>query len=132
MDFSPLLDAPLIIQLHLATIAIAMVLSPMILLNRKGTQFHRVTGRMWVGALGSTAVISLGIPSTFSPVHFGPIHLLSLFVIYSLWTAIAEARRGDIVRHRATMRSLAFWALVVTGAFTLIPGRRLSEVVLGL
>ena len=131
MTLAPLLAAPLAVQLHLVTIALATLLAPVILVGRKGTAQHRIAGRVWVAAMASTALVSFAIPSAFSPVHLGPIHLLAVFVLWTLWEAVRDARAGRIAKHRATMRSLAFWALVVTGAFTLLPGRTLSSVVFG-
>jgi len=41
------------------------------------------------------------------------------------------ARRHNVVGHRKTMLGLFFGALVVAGAFTLLPGRILGRVVFG-
>ena len=50
-----------LIWLHLGTILIAVTLTPIILLGRRGTPRHRLLGRIWVSAMLMTAVISLGI-----------------------------------------------------------------------
>jgi uncharacterized membrane protein len=62
---------------------------------------------------------------------FSPIHLLSVLALGSLWFAVRAARAGNIVRHRAIMRSLYIFALILTGAFTLLPGRAMHAVVFG-
>ena len=62
---------------------------------------------------------------------FSPIHLLSIFTLYSLWSAVSQARRGDIASHRHTM-ILMFWlALALTVIFTFWPGRIMYRVVFG-
>ncbi|WP_259989945.1 hypothetical protein [Sulfitobacter sp. S190] len=45
----------------------------------------------------------------------------------SLVQAVRAARRGDIVQHRA----IYLYALVITGAFTLLPGRTMHAVFFG-
>lgn len=131
MSLAPLLSAPLAVQIHVVTVVIAIALTPLMLWGPKGTTLHRVTGRTWVVAMAVTALSSLAISSHFVPIHFGPIHILSVVVLSSLWMAISAARRGHIAKHRKIMRQLAFWSLLVTGAFTLIPGRMMFDVVTG-
>lgn len=63
--------------------------------------------------------------------RFSPIHLLSLWTLGSLVFAVTMARRGNLRAHRRTMQSLFFLALVVTGLFTLVPGRVMHTILLG-
>ncbi len=44
---------------------------------------------------------------------------------------VLAARRGNIRRHGSAMASLFVGALVVAGAFTLLPGRIMHRVVFG-
>ena len=46
---------------------------------------------------------------------FGPIHLLSIYVLYLLARALAAIRHGDSRRHGAIMRDLVWWGLVLPG-----------------
>lgn len=131
MTLSPLLSAPLMVQVHVVAALLALVLAPVILFRRKGTQGHRMMGRVWVGAMFVTALSSFLLSSNFVDFHFGPIHLLSVLVLGSLWAALRAAKQGNIQQHRKIMRSLAFWGLFVTGAATLIPGRLMFTVVSG-
>ncbi|MFD1486703.1 hypothetical protein [Ancylobacter vacuolatus] len=65
----------------------------------KGTLPHRSLGWLWSGLLATVAVSSFWIHGMrwFGP--FGPIHILSLFVIVSLPLALLRAHRGDVTRH---------------------------------
>jgi len=56
---------------------------------------------------------------------------LSLFTLAMVPLAVLAARRGRIGSHRSAMTWLFFLALVVTGLFTLWPGRIMHRVVFG-
>jgi hypothetical protein len=62
---------------------------------------------------------------------FSPIHIFVVVTYVSVAVAIWRIRRGDVVGHRAAMVSLYFGALFLTGAFTLLPGRRMHDVLFG-
>jgi uncharacterized membrane protein len=59
---------------------------------------------------------------------FSPIHLLSIFVLVQLVGAVRAARSGRITDHKRYMQGLSFGALLVAGAFTLLPGRVMNAV----
>ena len=59
------------------------------------------------------------------------IHGLSGAVLIMLPLAVLHARAGRIGLHRGTMLGLFFGTLIVTGAFTLMPGRLLHDVFFG-
>jgi len=66
--------------------------------------------------------------------HFGPfsvIHLISVFTLYSVVTAISAARAGNIAKHKKDMIVLYALAMILTGAFTLLPGRVMNAVIFG-
>jgi hypothetical protein len=50
---------------------------------------------------------------------------------YGLYEGIREIRRGNVEAHQASMKSLYLCALLLTGAFTLLPGRRMHAVLFG-
>ncbi|MEL7215232.1 MAG: DUF2306 domain-containing protein [Pseudomonadota bacterium] len=131
MSLDPLLTEPFVILMHVAFVLTAIVLTPLQLILPKGTVVHKWIGRVWVLALGLTALVSFGIESTISPIWLGPIHILSALTLASLWFSMNALRQGRIAAHRKTMRQLSFWALLVTGAFTLAPGRVMHAVVFG-
>jgi hypothetical protein len=59
--------------------------------------------------------------------RFSVIHILSVLTLYGLVSALRAIRAGDVARHGATMRALYAQALMLAGAFTFFPGRRMSE-----
>ena len=131
MMISPILDAGLPVQIHLASVLLALVLGPFVLLRPRRDRLHRAMGAIWVGAMGLGALSSFLIWGYGLIGPFSPIHLLSLFVLWSLWVAITAIRRGDVARHRAHMRGLYVYGLLVPGLFTLLPGRVLHRVIFG-
>jgi uncharacterized membrane protein len=62
---------------------------------------------------------------------WSPIHLLSLFTLAVVPLAVWRARQHDVRSHRQAMIWIFTVALVVTGLFTLAPGRIMSKVVFG-
>lgn len=61
--------------------------------------------------------------------HVSWIHGLSFLGLLLLPLAVLHVRRGRVAGHRRLMLALLFGALVVTGAFTLAPGRLMARVV---
>jgi uncharacterized membrane protein len=131
MSFSPIFEAGPIITAHTLVAIAAIALGALQLALPKGTAWHRVAGLSWIAGMALVALSSFFINEfrTFGP--FSPIHILSAFTLWALWSGIAAARRGDIARHRQTMWSLYALALIVTGGFTLLPGRRMHAVLFG-
>ncbi len=128
---APLLAAAPLVQAHVATAMIALVLAPVILLRRKGGAAHRWLGRLWVLAMAATALSSFCVQDIRLWGAWSPIHLLSVLTLVSLAAGLRAAVRRDIALHRKIMENLAFWALCVTGLFTLLPGRTLNAVLFG-
>jgi uncharacterized membrane protein len=62
---------------------------------------------------------------------FSPIHLLSIWTLFSLVMAVYHARQGNIRQHKIWMVLLYILALLVTGVFTLWPGRVMHGVLFG-
>jgi uncharacterized membrane protein len=118
------------IAVHVIAATLSLALGAYVLLARKGTAAHRLAGRAWVAAMAVTAAGSFLIESQVLPLRtplgaFGPIHLLSAFVLWQLWRAVAAIRRGDVALHRRAMTG-SFTGLAIAGAFTLLPGRTLG------
>lgn len=65
------------------------------------------------------------------PGRFSPIHLLSLWALWSLWVGVRHAVRGRTHAHRSVFRSLYRYGLLVAGSFNVLPGRRMNQVVFG-
>jgi len=117
MEFTPL------ILIHIATAAAALVFGGITLSLRKGTAAHRLFGRLWVALMITTALVSFGISRSG---RFSAIHLLSAGMLVALAAAIYAVMRGNVSAHQRGMKS-AYISLVVAGLFTLLPGRRLGD-----
>ncbi len=132
MSLAPLLEASPAIRVHALAALAAFVLGVVQLAAPKGRLPHRALGRVWVGLMAIVAGSSLGIRSAWPLVGpFGPIHLLSLWVLVVLPRAVVAARRHQVPLHRRAMRQLFLGALVIAGAFTFWPGRIMHAVVFG-
>ena len=114
----------------LAAIA-AVVLGAAQLASAKGTARHGTLGWAWVGLMSYVAASSLFISSLSLWGAFSPIHLLSIWTLFSLVMAVYHARHGNIRQHKIWMVLLYIFALLVTGVFTLWPGRVMHGVLFG-
>ena len=130
MTLAPFLVQPLEIQLHLAGALVALVLGPFALWRRRRDRLHKILGYAWVSAMALAVASSLFIESHWSPIFFGPIHLLTLYAGYGLWEGMRAILRGDVPTHRATMQALYCRGLLIAGAFAFLPGRTMQELLL--
>ena len=131
MTLDPLLSAAQPIPAHAVAALVALVAGGLQFALRKGTVLHRVTGWLWVGLMLLVALSSFFINDYRWIGPFSPIHILSVVTLFGLWEGLSAARRGDIAAHRAAMRSLYVFALIVAGTFTFLPGRIMHQVVFG-
>lgn len=131
MNIEPLLDAPLAVQIHVATVVPAALLGPFIFLSRKGTPRHKLMGRVWLLLMVATAVSSFFIHTIRIWGAFSPIHILSLVVIVSSGLAIHYARSGNIRAHKSTLISIYIAGIFGAGTFTFWPGRLMNKIFLG-
>ena len=120
--------------LHLGSLVPAFVIGTYLLLNRKGTPIHRFLGKIYMGLMLFAAFITLFMEAVVGPKflnHFGFLHLLSLFVLYTVPTSYRAIRVGNIKLHKRKMVGLYVGALLVAGAFTLSPGRLIHSWLFG-
>jgi uncharacterized membrane protein len=129
MTFEPLLDAPIAVQFHVATVLPAAVLGAVLLARRKGTPAHRLLGKIWLVLMVVTSFSTFFIHDLKTVGNFSPIHLLSVYVIVGSIPAIRAARRGDIRAHRAQVAGMYFGGIVVAGLFTLVPHRVMGAII---
>ena len=108
---------PITYPLHFGTLAIALALTPVLLLRAKGDKAHRVMGYAWIVAMVVTAIDSFFIRD-INDGNFSPIHLLSLLTLFLCWRIVASARAGNHVAHRGHVRGIVFGALLIAGFFT--------------
>lgn len=131
MTFSPLLSAPIAVQLH-AFAALALIpLTIAIFSLKRGNRLHRMLGWTWICLMGCVALSSFWIQEIRLLGGFSPIHLLSLITLFSIAIALRAARSKQISRHRRVMTWLTYGSLMAAGLFTLLPGRLMNAVLLG-
>lgn len=129
MTLAPLLAAPFLVQAHALAALGALLVGLAQFIGRKGRTAHRVLGWAWVALMATVALTALGI--TGRDGRYSWIHLLVPLVLTLLPLAVLMARRHQALRHRNLMLGLYLGALVLTGAFTLLPGRIMGAVVFG-
>lgn len=131
MSLDPLLAEGFVVASHALAAIIALVLGAVQLAAPKGTMPHRTLGYIWAGlmlyiALGSFWISELQLWGPFSPIH-----LLSVVVIVTVPLAVWRAHRHRVTAHKRGMIALYALALIVTGLFTLWPGRIMHAVLFG-
>jgi len=138
MDLQPLLDAPVAVQLHVATVVPAFFLGAwQLLASRKGALSHRLIGKIYLTLMSVTAVVAFFIPSfsSFSlgagPIRLGLIHLFIPLTVHGVWRTRKALRTGDIAAHRASMQGLYIGGLIIAGLLTFLPGRIMYRIFLG-
>jgi uncharacterized membrane protein len=131
VTLTPLLDAAPIIRFHAAFAFAASGLGAVQLLAPKGTLPHRTMGWAWAILMILVAGTSLFIHTIRMWGPWSPIHLLSLFTLGVVPLAVLQARQHNVRAHRLAMLSIFTLALILTGLFTLAPGRIMNKVVFG-
>jgi len=132
VDFSILNSAEQPIPLHAYGAFLAVILGGIQLTRPKGTDSHKYIGYIWIFLMLWVSISSFWIQSIRIIGPFSPIHFLSIFTIWSVYEAIRSAQTGNIRRHKTMMKLLYVLALIVTGVFTLLPGRTMNAVLFGL
>lgn len=132
MTLDPLLTAAPEIRLHVAFALVAMIFGPIAIFRRRRDRVHKVLGYTGVAGMAGLAGTGLMIESDFPLVgSYGPIHLLSLYALWSLAAGVYWAWRRKFGRHEAYMKTLWFTAIGVTGLLTLLPGRVMNRMIFG-
>ena len=138
MSLQPLLDAPLVIQVHAFGAITAFFLGVVQFVAPKGTLPHKTIGVVWLLLMTAIAVSSIFVrPSLFPglPITqwFSFIHI---FTIVTLWGVIHGSyfllRGGSSLKnHSRPFRGIFIGGLVIAGAFAFLPGRIMGEVAFG-
>ncbi|MGJ4928411.1 DUF2306 domain-containing protein [Bradyrhizobium sp. HKCCYLS2038] len=131
MSFAPLLEAESAVVLHAFAAMTAFALGVVQFAAPKGTLPHRAVGWVWVALMMAVAASSFWIHTIRLVGPFSPIHLLSIYTLAMLPLAVWAAHRHRVAAHRRAMIMLFSGALVIAGAFTLLPGRIMHKVVFG-
>ena len=126
-----------IIYIHSVLALLAVPLGLCIFITKKGTKQHRMLGRTWVSILVIVSLTAVFIQS-INTGQYSLIHLLIPWTlgssIYSIWN-IKQFKKTKIERykyaHMYSMIGLYVGALLLAGAFTLMPGRFFHEILFG-
>jgi uncharacterized membrane protein len=128
MNISVLLQAPLAIKVHLATVVPAFAIGTwQIFASVKGSGLHRALGFVYLVLMTVTAGAAFFIRS----VGHGSLTLIHLFVpltLFSVVGALWYARSGNTKGHRNAMLGLYFGGLIFAGALAFLPGRLMFRV----
>ena len=130
-DWQVFAKLPFVTLIHIGGATGSLVLGGIVLFGPKGTPGHKMMGRIWALTMVTTAFSSFFMKS-FAPMlgQFGPIHILSVWTLYSLPRAIWYIRQGDVEGHLKSMRGLYF-GLCLAGLMTFIPGRTFYALIFG-
>ncbi len=132
MSLDPLLAAGLAVQIHAISALAAVAIGAVVLWRPKGTRLHKALGRVWVALMLVAATSALFINEMRLIGPFGPIHIFTIITYWSMGQGLyAIVVKKDVRRHRLEMQSLYLFALLLAGAFTLLPGRRMHQVLFG-
>jgi len=123
------------IAIHMSAAITAVVLGPFALWARMGRttrpRLHRALGYAWVTCMIAAALSAVFIRDFQLPniAGYTPIHLLVPLTFFSLYRAFVYLFQGNFQGHRKTMQWLYVSACLVAGAFTLLPGRYLGNLI---
>jgi uncharacterized membrane protein len=116
---------------HLVTVVPCIFIGGFLLIDYKGTTLHKMMGKVYMSLMFFTAVVTIFLPANVGPRlfnHFGWIHLFTVLTLWTVPTALMAIRKGNIKAHKRKMILLYAGAILIAGAFTLVPGRYLHEV----
>ena len=105
---------------HALAALAAVILGGAQLATSKGTVRHRASGWIWIGLMAYVAVSSFFISELRLWGAFSPIHLLSIWTLFSLVMAVYYARQGNIRQHKIWMVLLYILAALELAAFPLL------------
>ena len=117
---------PWVIWVHLATVMIALALTPVMLLRPRGDATHRLFGKVWVAAMFLTALESFLVRFS-NHGQFSFIHIISTYVVVAAPLIWWTAHNHRIVSHRRHVRGMVTGALLIAGFFTFPFGRLLGH-----
>jgi uncharacterized membrane protein len=123
-------QVPTFVWGHLATIMVALALTPIMLLRRRGDALHRQLGTLWVAAMILTALDSFLVRNA-NHGSFSFIHLLSIWVLIQVPIIWWSARTHNVRQHRSSVRGMVTGALLIAGFFTFPFNRMLGQFLFG-
>lgn len=121
---------PPVIWLHIASLMVALVLTPVLLLRRRGDKKHRVLGWIWAVAMVITAADSLQV-RVINPGHFSVIHILSIVVLITVPLLVFRARKHQVAAHRRGVRIIVTAGILGAGVYAFPVSRLLGHLLFG-
>jgi uncharacterized membrane protein len=110
-------EVPAFVWGHIATIVLATLLTPVMLLRRRGDRLHRRLGWVWVASMALTAILTFWIRG-INQGSLSLIHILSAWTLVQVPLIVWAARRHEHRRHRNAVRGMVAGALIIAGIFT--------------
>jgi uncharacterized membrane protein len=110
-------EVPAVVWGHIATILLAVILTPAMLLRRRGDRLHRRLGWLWVSAMALTAILTFWIRG-LNQGSLSWIHILSAWTLVQVPLIVWAARAHNHRRHRNAVRGMVAGALIIAGIFT--------------
>ena len=86
-----------IVLIHLCIILPCVVFGTYLIFAKKGTQFHKTIGKVYMILMGITGILTLFIPAQVGQRifnHFGLLHLLSILTIYTVQRLGLQLKEG--------------------------------------
>jgi len=110
-------EVPAVVWGHIATILLAIVLTPVMLLRPRGDRLHRRLGWIWAGSMALTAILTFWIRG-LNQGSLGVIHILSAWTLIQVPLIVWNARAHNHRKHRSSVRGMVAGALLIAGFFT--------------
>ena len=118
--------------IHLTAALWVLLVGLVQLFRSKGTALHKGLGWSWMAAMIITSVSSFWISGFIDWFYgYGPIHLLSLWVLICVVVSVSAARRGNIRYHRSFAVGAYLGTIGAAMGAILMPGRLLHELFFG-
>ncbi len=90
----------------------------------KGTRCHKAIGWSWMLAMVVTSISSFGITGFIDWFYgYGPIHLLSIWVLVCVFISVYSAKKGNISFHRSFAVGAYIGTIIAGVGAALMPGR---------
>ncbi len=138
MSFEPLLEAPMIIQVHAFAAMAAFLLGVIQFAAPKGTLPHKVLGVIWLLIMTSIAVSSIFVRPALYPglpitQWFSFIHIFTVMTFYGVAQGAFFLMRGgpNLKQHAKPLAGIFIGGLVIAGGFAFLPGRIMHQVAFG-
>ncbi|MBV8801142.1 MAG: DUF2306 domain-containing protein [Alphaproteobacteria bacterium] len=135
MTLAPLVNAPLAVQIHVATVVPAFFIGTyLIFVSRKGARHHRVLGYLYLTLMTVTAIAALFVHSIMpnSPLFgLSPIHLFVPLTLFGVVGALRGAWSHNVRQHKRAMLGVYIGGLLIAGSLAFFPGRIMHVVTFG-